>query len=341
MAAAHDPRRLRNYEFTDLYLASYKSGVPMASQLRCPPSVLRQPNYGVSHLPTEAHDDAFQLWMAVQERWASSDWKPEFPITHDGVTYRCALIDSPNSLSFANGTRNLTEPKRVWCLRRHSATASRLAQTGLPKWLVQELRHLGNERGLLLVSGAFFSGKSTTAGAILTEWVRELGGVAVSIEDPIELPLAGQFPNGAIYQIQADEDQFGAAIKRGRRYGLRYLMLQEIRTAKAASELIHIATGGPMTITTIHANSPVEALMSVSKWAEVETGESIARQMLSTSLKGVLHQTLRNGQLYAEYLSVTGENDFAIRQKIRLGRFDQIAEDLHLQKTQRANGRPI
>jgi twitching motility protein PilT len=96
-----------------------------------------------------------------------------------------------------------------------------------------------------------------------------------------------------------------------------------------------------MTLTTIHANSPVEALMSLSKFAEVATGEAIARQMLASALKGVLHQTLRNNQLHTDYLSVTGKDAFSIKHKIRIGKFEQIDEDLNLQKTQRANGRPI
>lgn len=339
---AHDPRRLRNYEFSDLYLASYKSGVPMATQLRCPPSIQRQPDYGLSSLPPEAHVDAFELWVAVQQRWSASNWQSEFSITHDGVQYRCALIDSPGSLTLAkNGVRNLDEPKRVWCLRRLPSAASNLTALGMPKWLSAQLSGLGKERGLLLICGPFSSGKTVTAGALLTNWVETIGGVGVSLEDPIELPLAGQFGKGVIYQIQVVEDQFPEAIKNARRWNPRYLMLQEIRGSLAASELVHISTGGPMSLTTIHANSPVEALMSLSKFAEQVTGEAIARQMLASSIRGVLHQTLVNRQLQTNFLSVTGKDAHSIRHKIRTGKFEQIDEDLSLQATQRANGRAI
>jgi len=339
-AAGNDPRRLRNYEFSDLYLQSYRGGIPLARQLRCPPGLNRPPSYGVSHLPAEVHGDAFELWVSVQERWAAGNWANEFSLVHDGVSYRCALIDSPNKMTMTPG-KIQDEPRRVWCLRRLPTQAPPLEDLGMPKWLSQTLRNLGKERGLLLICGPFSSGKSSTAGSLLADWVTSYGEIGATLEDPIEMPLAGEYPNGAIYQIQVEEDDFAGAIKLTRRWNIRYLLLQEIRTPAAASQLIHIATGGPMVMTTIHANSPVQALMSLSKFAESMTGEGLTRQMLADAVKGVLHQTLTNGRLQTDYLSLTGKDAFSIQHKIRHGKFEQIVEDHNLQKTQRANGRPV
>jgi twitching motility protein PilT len=336
-------RRLRYYEFTDLYLASYREGQPMARQLRSPVDGNKNTEWGIVALPREARDDAFSLWALVQERWHASGFQPEFSVQHDGVQYRCALIDSPGGLelkTFISGRPN-SEPRRVWCLRRLSSTPPDLAKLGLPSWLQREMIGLGLERGLVLICGAFASGKSTTAASLLKTWVMTHGDIGVSLEDPIEMPLAGQYPKGQIFQIHVHEDNFALAVKGARRWNPRYLNVQEIRTAAAASELIHIATGGPLTMTTIHANSPIEALMSLSKWAEMTTGVDIARNMIAQSLKGVLYQSLSNGMLKTRFLAVNGKDAFTIQHKIRHGRFDRLEEDLEQQEVKRANGRPI
>jgi hypothetical protein len=128
----------------------------------------------------------------------------------------------------------------------------------MPTWCSEELVRLGASSGLLLVAGSFSSGKSTTSAACLKEWVDTHGGVAVTIEDPPEKQLQGYYNGGQIYQIDVRNNAFAEAIRASRRWAFRYLFLGEVRDQISAEELLQIAIGGPMVLTTIHAAGAVE-----------------------------------------------------------------------------------
>jgi len=344
--------RLRDHEFSDLYLGAAK--IPVVRGFRGGGA-----SQEVMDLPDPLHEDAMNLFDATHDARRAAGGANEIRLVYDGIPYRAALIGNPLAspphagLQLAGFQSEETDfdrtapfrtdtpqPGEDWCLRRLPHILPRLRDLRLPSALTVDAATLARQSGLLLVSGPFSSGKSWTAGAITGHWLEHNGDVAVTFEDPIEMPLAGRYGSGGVcYQVEMSEEDFAAGIKAARRWAPRYVYMGEIRGAAAAAELLQISIGGPMVITTIHADSPVSALISLTKWAAEAMGERLACQLLANSLKMVATQRLERGLPRMDWLLVDGPQSFAIRHKIRNGNIAHLEDDLESQKRRRASGR--
>jgi general secretion pathway protein E len=113
--------------------------------------------------------------------------------------------------------------------------------------------------GAIIIAGPAGSGKTTSAYACLREIVRRTGGGrnVVSLEDPIEVPLAG-----------VAQSQVNASVGFTLASGLRFLMRQdpevilvgEIRDRETAEVALQGSLTGQLVITTFHAASAAGAI---------------------------------------------------------------------------------
>jgi twitching motility protein PilT len=198
---------------------------------------------------------------------------------------------------------------QTWvCLRRINTQVPEIDQLGIAPHLLNHLRTLGQRDGLVLVSGATGAGKTTTAAALLADFLRRNGGTAVTIEDPVEFIMKGKHGEGGYcFQVEVDgEEGWALCLKRALRWAPRYIFVGEIRTPKAAEQLLRAATTGHMVITTVHAGSPEEALMGVSYLAEQAMGPGV-ENILAAGLTALVYQTMRETGPYIKYL-YTEEN---------------------------------
>lgn len=160
----------------------------------------------------------------------------------------------------------------------------------------EDLKAIG---GLVLVSGAAGSGKTTTVGTILGARLSKYGGYCLALEDPPEEPLAGWHANiGYCEQMEVVDGNFEEAIYKGLRCfpskERAILMVGEVRSKHAAAELLRVAIDGHLVFSTIHANSPIEALQRLLYLASAELGERAARDLLANSLRVSLTQRLEH-----------------------------------------------
>lgn len=287
----------------------------------------QDPSGPVRVLPKSYQADAERLRLSLISRWSDLGHPDEFSHAHDGGYYRAALIRARDSSPDPG-------PGWTWCLRRLSPHAFDLDQMGIPKSVVEQIRALGRDRGLMLVSGSFGSGKTTTASSCLRAWTRETGEVGVTLEDPPEVPLHTVSGEGAIYQVEIPEHDFPKGVRAARRWGPRYVMLGDVQTPEAAQELLRIALSGPMVVSTIHASDPVRAIINLVSFASDAMSEELARDMVAEAIQAVLHQERRGGRLITKLATVSGRDDFARRNLIRRGRFELLHEafGLHIRK---------
>ena len=183
----------------------------------------------------------------------------------------------------------------IWvCARRINTIIPELEKLGFAPHIYNHMHGLGTREGLILISGATGQGKTTTAVALLADFLRAYGGTAITIEDPVEYMLKGRHGDGGMcYQVEVkQEEDWAVCLKRSLRWAPRYIYVGEIRTPKAAEQLLRAATTGHLVITTVHAGAAEEALMGLIFLAEQAMGSG-ANNMLAAGLTALIYQTMK------------------------------------------------
>ncbi len=194
------------------------------------------------------------------------------------------------------------------CARRINSVIPDITKLGHQPQFINHLLSLGKRDGLFLVCGATGQGKTTTAVGLLGHFLKTYGGTALTIEDPCEFMLAGRHGEGGqCFQIEVEkEEDWAICLKRALRWAPRYIYVGEIRTPKAAEQLLRAASTGHLVITTVHAGAIEEALMGVIFLAEQSMGSGV-HSMLAAGLTAIVHQTMKDTGPNVKYL-YTEEN---------------------------------
>ena len=136
-------------------------------------------------------------------------------------------------------------------------------------------------QGILLVCGPTGSGKTTTLYATLAELNRPESNL-VSIEDPVEMQLAG------MNQVQVNTKAgltFATALRAILRQDPNVIMVGEIRDAETADAAVRAAMTGHLVFSTLHTNDAAGAIVRL-----LDLG--IPPFLVATSLLGVVAQRL-------------------------------------------------
>ncbi len=208
------------------------------------------------------------------------------------------------------------------------------ALAGIHPKVLQALGRIGKPpegHGLILVSGPTTAGKTTTACSLIQEYLLSYGDVAVTVEDPPELPLNGSHGRaGHCFQTQAPGGDFAEGMKLTMRRAPRYILLGEVRGGGEANAAIRAANNGHVVLTTIHAGNCIEAINSMLKFAEQAQNAALSRTMLADGLSAVLNQRLvqtKRGrrEIKLEFLFLgRGDRDKGPRSLIRAGKTEQL-----------------
>ena len=135
--------------------------------------------------------------------------------------------------------------------------------------------------GIILVTGATGSGKSTTVYSMLQRLNVE-GTNLVTVEDPIEMNIGG------INQVQAQSEiglTFAAVLRSILRQDPDIIMVGEIRDDETARIAVRAAITGHLVLSTIHTNNSLNTI-------ERLTDMSVERYLLGSSLSGIISQKL-------------------------------------------------
>lgn len=147
------------------------------------------------------------------------------------------------------------------------------------------------KRGLLLVTGATGSGKSTTMAAILDKINRSKSAHIITIEDPIEYLF--QDASSVIEQreVGIDVSNFPLAVKSALRQNPDVIMIGELRDIETVKTAIQAAETGHLVISTLHTNNAVEAIHRLLSFFD-PTGMKAAQESLAQILVGIVSQRL-------------------------------------------------
>lgn len=247
----------------------------------------------------------------------------ELGLTYDGMRLRASKLETAEGM--------------VWsAMRRVADQPPKLNDLGFVPEMVPMLRELGKREGLILLCGSTGQGKTTTSSSLLLEYMENFGGVAFTIEDPVEYHLEGRRGQaGYCYQSEIEEEkEWGLMLKRSLRWHPRYIFVGEIRTPDAANQLLRAATSGHLVLATMHAGSMEEALEGLLQLAEVDLGAR-APLLLAAGLTAVVHQNLTPLGISANFMVTEPDNSGSpIRALIRDRRIGQTRTFADQQKSQ-------
>jgi twitching motility protein PilT len=178
--------------------------------------------------------------------------------------------------------------------------------------------------GLVLVTGATGSGKSSTLAALIDKINRERKVHILTIEDPIEFIHAHQSSMVNQREVGSDTQTFANALKYALRQDPDVVLIGEMRDAETIAAAITMAETGHLVFATLHSNSAAETFNRMVDVFPSDQQPQIRTQLASV-LEGIVTQQLlpkRGGgrALAAEVLVVTN----AVRALVREGKTHQI-----------------
>jgi twitching motility protein PilT len=187
---------------------------------------------------------------------------------------------------------------RVNAFRQRGATsfAFRVIPLRVPQFadlgLPPGVERLAEEhRGLVLVTGASGSGKTTTLAAIIDHINRTRSSHIVTIEDPIE--VLHEDVRSIINQreIGLDTEDFGQALRRALRQDPDTILIGELRDAETAHTALQAAESGHLVFSTLHTIDAAETVGRLIEFSPEGKQQQI-RSILAGVLRGVISQRL-------------------------------------------------
>ncbi len=184
--------------------------------------------------------------LDVAEKRTPLDGAISLPLGDETVSLRVATIPTLNGEHLTlriladSGSENLADLNALGLSPAHKQAL---------------INALEMPNGIILVSGPTGSGKTTTLYAAL-RYLRDKGGRhIISLEDPVEMPLAG------VTQVKIDESQgrvtFNKALRSVLRHDPDVVLVGEIRDEETADIAVRAALTGHLVLSTVHTNDAI------------------------------------------------------------------------------------
>jgi twitching motility protein PilT len=211
------------------------------------------------------------------------------------------------------------------CFRVVPANIPKFEWCGFPRPLAEKLA-FGRD-GLVIVTGATGSGKTTTL-AMIVHLINQAGGHRIiTVEEPVEY----QFPrmgDSVVTQREVGTDvlTFADGLKYGLRQDPDVILVGEIRDQETAQMALSAAETGHLVFTTLHTR---DAKGAITRYADLFPQESQRdiRSQLALSLRAVVSQRLLPGIERGEKRHLALEvlwNTYPIASAIRNAKVDSI-----------------
>ncbi len=198
-----------------------------------------------------------------------------------------------------------------------------LAELGLPMPVLERICRLNS--GLVLVTGATSSGKSTTIASVVHQINRTRACHIHTIEDPVEYRHRSLKAFVTQREVGRDTASFAEALRRSMREDPDIIVIGEMRDLDTMSAAMTLAETGHLTFATLHTSTAPQTISRIVS-AYPAAQQAQARVQLASTLQYVICQQLipweKGGgrSLAAEVLGVTP----AVRAMIRDEKSHQI-----------------
>jgi twitching motility protein PilT len=147
------------------------------------------------------------------------------------------------------------------------------------------------QRGLVLVTGATGSGKTTTLAAMLDHINRTRRQHIVTIEDPIEVLHPDRSCIVNQREVGLDTESFDQALRRVLRQDPDVILIGELRDAETAQVALQAAESGHLVFSTLHTLDAAETIGRMVEFFPPEKQPQVI-SILAGVLRGVISQRL-------------------------------------------------
>ena len=161
-------------------------------------------------------------------------------------------------------------------------------QLGLPPG-VQRLSEV--HRGLVLVTGATGSGKSTTLASMVNSINRSRKHHIITLEDPIEFVHDDWGCIVSQREISLDTESYREGLRRVLRQDPDVILIGELRDEESAHSALQAAESGHLVFSTLHTLDAAETVARLIEFFPAEK-QLMIRQVLAGVLEGVISQRL-------------------------------------------------
>jgi twitching motility protein PilT len=154
------------------------------------------------------------------------------------------------------------------------------------------VRRLAEERrGLVLVTGATGSGKSTTLAAMVNHINHTRSEHIITIEDPIETLFSDRRCIINQREVGIDTASFAQALRRALRQDPDVILIGELRDSETAETALQAAESGHLVLSTMHTLDTTETIGRMIEFFPAAK-QPMIRSILASVLKGVVSQRL-------------------------------------------------
>ena len=175
------------------------------------------------------------------------------------------------------------------CFRIIDTKVRTMEELGLPVESILPLTRYQN--GLLLVTGAVGSGKSTTLAAIADFINTDREDHILTLEDPIEYVLGSKNCHVNQREVHTHTESFPKALRGALREDPDIIVVGEMRDLETISLALTAAETGHLVLATLHTGNAPRTLDRILDVFPVDQREQI-RIMVSESLRGIISQQL-------------------------------------------------
>src|SRR3954465_5846648 len=201
-------------------------------------------------------------------------------------------------------------------LRKLNAQIPPIADLSLPDVILQSAKE---KTGLVLVTGATGSGKSTTLASLLNEINAAHSIHIITLEDPVEFVYTQKKATINQRELGTDFDTFASGLRAALRQAPKVILVGEMRDRTTVEIALSAAETGHLVFSTLHTIDAGQTINRILGMFEPEEQDQV-RYRLADTLRWVITQRLapRGGGGRVAVLEIMGSN-LRTQETIRMG----------------------
>jgi twitching motility protein PilT len=173
-------------------------------------------------------------------------------------------------------------------LRKLNAQIPTIIDLSLPEVILNAAKE---KTGLVLVTGATGSGKSTTLAALVNEINHRSAIHIITLEDPVEFVYAQQTATINQRELGTDFDSFSTGLRAALRQAPKVILVGEMRDRATVEIALSAAETGHLVFSTLHTIDAGQTINRILGMFETEEQEQV-RYRLADTLRWIVGQRL-------------------------------------------------